>query len=102
MGCCGGGLPIDDSARFGVVQDTPCTAITVDMLSIYKKNVDCYVMHKLWNNIGSTEAEMQAAQTYLQTMISQKIADPNDCTNIESLYLVRLLVHKIILGGVCL
>lgn len=102
MSCCGGGAPIEDSERFGIAQNTPCQAITVDMLGIYKKNIDCYVQHKLWTNITSTEAEMTSAQTYLQGMITQKMADPNDCTNIESLYLVRLLVHKIILGGVCL
>lgn len=102
MACCGGSITLSDQERFGVYTSTPCTAITVDLLQVYKRGIDCYLRNKLWSRINSNEQEMLSAESYLQDFIDRKIADPNDCTGIESLYLIRVLFDKIVKIGVCI
>lgn len=103
MGCCPGSDPnITPQEQFGVVIGTPCTAITVDLLQIFKKMIDCYIQYGLWGKIGSSEEELTNARDYLQNFITQKIADPNDCTGVEMLYIVRQIADKIIKKGACL
>jgi hypothetical protein len=102
MGCCDPNTNITEQQRFGFVEGTPCEAITVDLLELYKRKIDCYLLYKLWVNIQSTKEELEGAQTYLQNFIDQKVADPSDCTGVESLYIVRALVDKIIRVGACL
>jgi hypothetical protein len=91
-----------DDEIYGAVTGTPCSAITVDLLKVYKKPVDCYLNFKLWGNVGSSEAELHNISSLLDIMIGQKIGNPNDCTGMESLVLIRSVVDKIVKKGVCL
>lgn len=101
MSCCKTEI-LPPEEQFGVLVSTPCASITVDLLQVYKRGIDCYLQYRIWDKIGSNEAELLGAQEYLQDFINQKITDPNDCTGIEFLYLVRVLVDKIIKVGACL
>jgi hypothetical protein len=103
MGCCpGSSLYATDEQKYGVAENTPCDMITVDLLNMYKNPIDCYVQYKLWANIGSSEAELLAAQSALNTLIAQKEADENNCEGIAALVMIRVIVDKIIKKGACL
>jgi len=91
-----------DDEIYGVGTGTPCSAITVDLLKVYKKPVDCYLNFKLWGNVGSSEGELQNISSLLDIMIGQKIGNPNDCTGMESLVIIRSIVDRIVKKGVCL
>jgi hypothetical protein len=100
---CDGIQPVlTEQEMYGVIAGTPCEAITVDLLKTYKKPLDCYLQYKMWGNVGSSEGELVNATNLLDIMIGQKIANPSDCTGIESLYLIRSIVDKIVKKGVCL
>lgn len=101
MACCSE-TNLTPQEIFGVSPDTPCTSIGIDLLKVYQRPIDCYLKYKLWETIESTELELQNATEYLQGLIDQKTADPNDCRGIEILWLVRVLVDRIIKRGVCL
>lgn len=93
---------VTDEVRFAVMEGTPCDKISVDLLVTYKKPIDCYLKYKLWDNIKSSKAELESAQSQLADMVSRKQADPMDCTGLESLYLIRIIVEKIIQKGMCI
>jgi hypothetical protein len=93
---------LTDEEIYGQIAGTPCSAITVDLLKVYQKPVNCYLNYKLWGNVGSSEGELQNVASLLEVMIGQKIADPNDCTGMESLVEIRSLVDRIVKKGVCL
>lgn len=93
---------LTDEEIYGQVAGTPCSAITVDLLQVYRKPIQCYLNHKLWVNVGSSEGELQNVTALLDIMISQKIGNPNDCTGMESLVTIRSLVDRIVRKGVCL
>lgn len=102
MACCGNTEPLTPQQKYGVRPGTPCEAITVDLLTLYKNKIDCYLTYKLWNNIQSTQAELENASMYLQAFISQKMADPTNCAGIDDLWIVRQIVDKIVILGACL
>lgn len=102
MACCGASDILSPEQKYGVLPGTPCEAITVDLLNLYKNKIDCYLTYKLWGNIQSSQAELENANMYLQGLISQKLEDPGNCTGIENLWIVRQLVDKIIIVGACL
>jgi len=87
---------------YGVADGTPCEAITVDLLQTYKRPIECYLRYKIWNSIESTKEELESAVSYLDTFIANKIVNPANCEGLESLYLIRSLVDKMLKKGVCL
>lgn len=101
MGCCPT-KHYTDEERFGVLPNTQCSAITVDMLLMFKKPIDCYVKHGLWGEVGSSEEEMNSAVSYLEGFIAQKQLDEENCEGLESLAIIRSIVDKIIKKGICL
>lgn len=102
MGCCNQNNTLTAEQLYGVYPETPCAAITVDLLQIYKNMINCYLTYKLWEKINSSQAELEGAHSYLEGFIAQKMADPNDCEGIGSLILVRMLVDRIVKIGACL
>lgn len=95
-------LPLTEEEQYGVYQDAPCSAITVDLLQMYKNPIDCYINYKLWGVIDMNEAQLYNMSSILQVLIEQKISDPNNCTGIEQLAHIRATVDKIVKRGVCL
>lgn len=102
MGCCNSTEAIPPLVQFGHNPATPCSAITVDLLNVYKSRIECYLKYGLWFNISSSEEEMNAANAHIDQMVERKLIDPNDCTGIESIVLIRMLVDRIIKLGACL
>jgi hypothetical protein len=102
MGCCPGTSYATEEQKFGVIPTTICSSITVDLLELYKRPIDCYLTYHLWNEIGSSELELQNAAAFLQKFINMKTADEEDCSEIASLSIVRSIVDKIIKKGICL
>lgn len=101
MSCCNAPL-VTNEERYGVLEDTPCGSISIDLLTMFKRPIDCYLEHNLADKIGSNVNELQSASAFLLTFINQKKADPNDCTGISMLPIIRELVDKIIKKGLCL
>lgn len=101
MCSCTGG-PSTDEERFKIMEGTPCEAITIDLLMMFKNPIDCYLQHKLWANIGSSEEEMQAASNWIANFINQKNEDNFDCNNLSELIVIRIMFSKILNLGVCL
>lgn len=102
MGCCNGNIILSPEVRYGVSEETPCEAITVDLLRLYKDKIDCYLKYKLWGNINSSQIELENAVMYLSGFISQKELDSSNCSGIENLWIVRQIVDKIVKFGACL
>lgn len=102
MGCCDNGKYATDEEKYSVVPNTPCGAISIDLLNMYLRPITCYLQYRLWTSIGSTEMELVNAKIYLLGFIDQKKADPENCEGMESLAIIRVIVDKIIKKGVCL
>lgn len=88
--------------QYGMSAGTPCETITVDLLRLYLRPIKCYLKYKMWDRIGSNEQELISAKEYLDDFIARKSADPADCTGVESLVLIRVIVAKMVNLGVCL
>lgn len=93
---------LTEEEQYGVYANTPCTAITVDLLQMYKNPIDCYINYKLWGVIDMNESQLSTLSGQLQVLINQKISDPNNCDGIEHLAHIRSTVDKIVKRGVCL
>lgn len=101
MGCCDGTI-LSDEERFKVYSNTPCGAITVDMLIMYRRPIECYLQYGLWGKIGSTEEELTLAVEYLTNFINQKNIDDENCEGLDKLPIIRLIIDKIFKAGICL
>ena len=105
MGCCPGAaaFPSDPSAKLTTTPGTSvCSQISVDLLRMYKRPIDCYITHSLYSQIGSTREELEKASAFLNDFIDQKLIDDENCTGIDSLAIVRTLIDKIVKKGMCL
>lgn len=102
MSCCPATLYPTDQQRYGVVPDTPCGSISIDLLNMYKRPIDCYIKYGLAYQIQSTPEELESASLFLQGFMDQKAVNQEDCTGIEMLPIIRSLVNRIVKKGVCL
>lgn len=85
-----------------VYNQNECRGITIDLLQMYLRPIECYIKYGLYENIQSTQLELQNAQTYLENYIAAKQADPETCEYREQLPIVQTIVNRIISAGICL
>ncbi len=84
------------------IDGNTCAGITVDLLQMMLRPIQCYLDNKLWDQISSTKAELEEYKNYLELYIAAKIADPETCEYREQLPPVQVYFNKILVKGMCL
>lgn len=88
--------------NYSVVDNSECAGITLDLLEMFLRPVQCYLRNGFGSNIGVTASQLQNTQHYLELYISAKRADPETCQYKEELPQVQSLINKIISAGICI
>lgn len=84
-----------------VLSHGTCEGITIDLLNMYKRLVDCVISHSLYTQVSVSQAEINQAKALLITWISAKEIDPASCEHQEKLPLLQLIINKIVAFGQC-
>jgi hypothetical protein len=85
-----------------VIGDTPCSAITIDLLRTYQRPILCVIEKELWLHVQSSVEEMKAANQVIENLIEIKEKDSGSCEGTASLAIIRTLVGKIVQLGLCI
>lgn len=79
-----------------------CSGITVDLLRMYQRPIQCCLNNKLWNVIGYAIETLQQYNNLLETIIAAKIADPNSCEGLDQLEPIQELSNIFIKKRLCI
>lgn len=81
---------------------TVCTSITSDLLSLWKRKVDCVITYNFADEIGYDSTTLTNAQSLLANWITVKDTNPDSCEYIENLQDTQRLINRIITKGLCI
>jgi hypothetical protein len=79
-----------------------CIGITVDLLEMYLRPVQCCLNNSIFEIVNSTQAELESTKTYLESYITAKRLDPQTCEFKDQLPPAQSLVNRIIIAGICI
>jgi len=82
------------------VEINPCEAVTVEILQMIKKPLDCYIENGFFDR-GISEVELRTAQSNVIAWIESKVIDPASCEHQEKLAGLQELMQKIYQNGYC-
>lgn len=84
-----------------VLSHGDCAGVTIDLLNMYKRLIDCAVTHSLYTQIDVSQADINNAKLLLTAWITAKELDPASCEHQTQLPIVQFIINKIVAYGQC-
>jgi hypothetical protein len=99
---CDNNALLTDEQKYAINAVDPCSFISIEVLEMYRRPMECYLQYGLQNSIGYTQEQIEDFVAYLNQLIAIKQLDPNACGDFEQLPAVRAALNVILNKGICL